>query len=88
MMSLTALRKIVVAKDGEKPCAKIGARLEAFEVAPGLQERFLHEIIRMLAVAAKGNGERADIGYQSDQRLSELKRIKVVWFSRGHRADN
>ena len=56
---LAALGEIGVAQDGEEPGLEVGPFLERLQMVPGLEQRFLHEIVGALLVAAKRNGESA-----------------------------
>jgi hypothetical protein len=49
---LAILRAEQVAQNGEQPCGHVGAGLEGIEIGPGPQQRFLHEIVGAVDIAA------------------------------------
>ena len=51
--SLSIVRPDQVAKDREQPGVQVRPRPERFDVGEGAQERFLHEVVRAVAVAAE-----------------------------------
>jgi hypothetical protein len=66
---LAIVRSEQVAQYGEKPPGHIGARLEGIEVGPRPQQRFLHEIVGAVDVAAERNGDRAGFGPRAETKL-------------------
>src|SRR6185295_7071844 len=72
-----AVGKVGVAQDGEEPGAQIRTLLEAFQMVPGFQQRFLHEIVGPLHVPTQGNGKGAQIGDQPQEGLFEGAGVNV-----------
>src|ERR1700757_3854762 len=51
--SFAVFRAEQVAEDGDQPGGHVRSRLERIDVGYGAQERFLHEIVRAIDVAAE-----------------------------------
>jgi hypothetical protein len=49
---LAILRAEQVAQNGEEPCGHVGAGLEGIKIGPSPQQRFLHEIVGPVGLAA------------------------------------
>jgi len=62
-----------VAQDGEQPGAQVGAALEAVDIAPGLEDGVLHQIVcrRRIARQAERKGtQSAEMGHQLVARIN------------------
>ena len=57
--ALAVLRAKMIAQDGEQPGRHICARLKRVDVGKRAQQRFLHEVVRAVDVAAQRNRKRA-----------------------------
>ena len=73
-LDLSPLREIGIAQDGEQPGLEVGALVKRVEVIPRLEQSFLHEIVRVLAIATQRHGKGAKIGHLADERLSQAFR--------------
>ncbi|MND78536.1 hypothetical protein D3C80_702500 [compost metagenome] len=51
-----------VAKDGEQPRTHVGACREAFLVRPGLHDRILNEVVRLVVATGQGHGKGTQVG--------------------------
>src|SRR5690606_34419082 len=64
---LAHLRIEFVAQDGEQPRLEVGARLEALMLVPGLDQRLLHQVVRLVGVL----GQRHRKGPQTGNRAEK-----------------
>jgi hypothetical protein len=49
----------MIAQDGEQPSGHVRAGLKRIDIGQGAQQRFLHQIVRAVDIAAQRNGEGA-----------------------------
>ncbi|MNL73536.1 hypothetical protein D3C87_1990100 [compost metagenome] len=60
--ALAHLAVELIAKDGEQPRTNVGACREAFLVRPGLHDRILNEVVRLVVATGQGHGKGTQVG--------------------------
>lgn len=73
--ALAHLRIEFVTQDGEEPSLQVGAGLETRLLVPGLDERFLDQIIGLVAVVRQRDRECSQTGDGPKQTGLELPRV-------------
>src|SRR5262249_48853704 len=83
-----AIRIELIAQNGEQPSLQVRARAERVARLPGFGERFLREIVRQFAVAAKrtreGAQERNEVQQITPEFLVEVRNGRSL-SARAHR---
>ncbi|CDX48912.1 hypothetical protein MPL3365_10105 [Mesorhizobium plurifarium] len=65
--ALAHLRIEFVAQYSEQPCLQIGARLETLMLVPGLDQRFLDEVVRPVGILRQRHGKSAQARDRTEQ---------------------
>ena len=65
--ALAHLRIEFVAQDREQPSLQIGAWLEALMLVPSLDQRLLHQVVRLVGVLGQRHCEGAQTGNRAEQ---------------------